>query len=436
MLGRLLLPLSSRTSLLEQRHTTCLEDDPARHTTRGPRRSQAAGATRVACSETWHEEMNRRIERMSRQLSFDSITFGALAKYKSGWGHWSLFCSRRVQADGTRYGPWLSGKENEKDERMIIDYITYEGFFANDEKGWATSAVRSKVAAVRFMRTCNYYPDPVAGNPRIKASFKVLEQRIREPTQVKMPATKEVVCSAMKRVFCSKGYSDGDSEAVNAAIQSAWLFLLRSSEYCSTDGSPQDYCLRLGDVAFYEIEGRRLSFRDAHLAHTMSLALRGSKTDQRRRGCTRRLNRTGQGIDAVDAVASMLRARGDEWLRNPFRPLFELESGKAISRSQVSEALKLGATALGLDPRRYATHSLRRGGITAMAAAGIPTEVIRRWGRWLSDCWRRYVFGTAEELRNLSRTMVEVDYTLAMALEDFRVSVPHQYKGQSSFRTG
>ena len=72
-----------------------------------------------------------------------------------------------------------------------------------------------------YLYTCNYYPDPVAGNPRIKASFKALGQRIREPTQVKMPATKEVVGSAMNRVFCGKGCSVGDSETVNAAIQSA-----------------------------------------------------------------------------------------------------------------------------------------------------------------------------------------------------------------------
>ena len=35
-----------------------------------------------------------------------------------------------------------------------------------------------------------------------------------------------------------------------------------------------------------------------------------------------------------------------------------------------------------------------------------------------------YVFGTAEELEDLSRTMVQADYTLAMALEDSRASVP------------
>ena len=59
-----------------------------------------------------------------------------------------------------------------------------------------------------------------------------------------------------------------------------------------------------------------------------------------------------------------------------------------------------------------------------MAAAGTPTEVIRRWGRWLSGYWRRYVFYTVEELENLSYTMVQADCTLAMALEDFRVPVP------------
>ena len=59
-----------------------------------------------------------------------------------------------------------------------------------------------------------------------------------------------------------------------------------------------------------------------------------------------------------------------------------------------------------------------------MAASCVPAEVIRRWGRWLSDCWRRCVFGAAEELEDLSHTMVQADSTLAMALEDFRASVP------------
>ena len=107
------------------------------------------------------------------------------------------------------------------------------------------------------MHTCNYYPDPVVGNPRIKATFKSLDKRVREPAQVKLPATKEVVISAMKRTTLSRSHTAKDKETVNAAIQSAWLFLLRSSEYCFVDGGTHDYCLRLGDIALYNREKQK-----------------------------------------------------------------------------------------------------------------------------------------------------------------------------------
>ena len=70
-----------------------------------------------------------------------------------------------------------------------------------------------------------------------------------------------------------------------------------------------------------------LSFRDAQKPMAMSFVTRGSMTDQARAGCIRCLNRTGLKIDVVDAVANMLQSRSDEWLSDPLRPLFELESG-------------------------------------------------------------------------------------------------------------
>ena len=187
----------------------------------------------------------------------------------------SLFCDRHAQADGAVHGPWLPGVDRERDERHIIDYIAYEGFFANDGKGWATSTVRGKVAAVRFIRTCSYYPGPVAGKPRIKASFKALKRRIREPP------------SAMTCTTRGTPHSGRDNEKVKAAIQSAWFFLLRLSEYCFVDGGTHDYCLRLGDIAFYDGEKNKLFFRDSQKAVAMSFVIRGSNTDHARVGCTR-----------------------------------------------------------------------------------------------------------------------------------------------------
>ena len=79
--------------------------------------------------------MNQRIDRMTRQLSFDSITASTLSNYKSGWNHWAQFCDRRVQADVTVHGPWMSGANLEKDEKQIIEYIAYEVFSPTMEKG-------------------------------------------------------------------------------------------------------------------------------------------------------------------------------------------------------------------------------------------------------------------------------------------------------------
>ena len=51
----------------------------------------------------------------------------------------------------------------------------------------------------------------------------------------------------------------------------------------------------------------------------------------------------------------------------------------------------LSAAVPAADPARYAGHSFRRGGATAMLIAGVPPAVIQRHGRWQSDTWRQYI---------------------------------------------
>lgn len=43
------------------------------------------------------------------------------------------------------------------------------------------------------------------------------------------------------------------------------------------------------------------------------------------------------------------------------------------------------------DPARYAGHSFRRGGASAMQLAGVPAVVIQKHGRWTSDAFRAYL---------------------------------------------
>ena len=42
-------------------------------------------------------------------------------------------------------------------------------------------------------------------------------------------------------------------------------------------------------------------------------------------------------------------------------------------------------SAIGLDPKRFGLHSLRSGGASAAANAGVPDRMIKRHGRWHSE---------------------------------------------------
>ncbi len=62
-----------------------------------------------------------------------------------------------------------------------------------------------------------------------------------------------------------------------------------------------------------------------------------------------------------------------------------------LSYSTFQKAIKTVAISLGLDPSRYSSHSLRIGGASVMAAAGLPDYVIQLIGRWKSLAFLTYI---------------------------------------------
>jgi site-specific recombinase XerD len=63
---------------------------------------------------------------------------------------------------------------------------------------------------------------------------------------------------------------------------------------------------------------------------------------------------------------------------------------RALSANTVSHIVKHQMKTLGLDPKLYASHSLRVGGVTAAVKHGIPATLIQKHGRWQSTCWYGY----------------------------------------------
>ena len=79
-------------------------------------------------------------------------------------------------------------------------------------------------------------------------------------------------------------------------------------------------------------------------------------------------------------------------------PIFLDHNRKPLHRNSFSNYVKKCATLAGLNPTYYNTHSFRIGRATQMAMDNIPTETIRRTGRWKSDAYLKYIRPTLQIL--------------------------------------
>jgi len=81
------------------------------------------------------------------------------------------------------------------------------------------------------------------------------------------------------------------------------------------------------------------------------------------------------------------------------------DSGK-LSRSRLSELLKEKLDKLGYPSVNFSPHSLRAGGATAAAEAGVPDHIFKRHGRWKSETAKDgYVKDSLEKRLSVSRSI-------------------------------
>ena len=71
--------------------------------------------------------------------------------------------------------------------------------------------------------------------------------------------------------------------------------------------------------------------------------------------------------------------------------LFVSSQAKPIRRVMVAKVLKMAIASVGLDPRCYNTHSLRSGKATQLHIKRCPAELIKRYGRWKSNAFLKYI---------------------------------------------
>ena len=200
---------------------------------------------------------------------------------------------------------------------------------------------------------------------------------------VRVPVTRAMLGEVIRGV--GMFYPFGDAQMLVAALSLAFFGLLRVSEYTSPGENLwlPDATLSIHDVGVDWVR------------QVVMVRLKVSKTDPFRSGVTVRVCATGS---EVCPYASMVRYLG---VRGPgVGPLFRFRDGRFLSRGHVAGVLQRF-----LPHYQVNTHSLRKGGATALAHLGVPPYVIQALGRWASDAYLTYIGLSDDFVRGVQQGM-------------------------------
>ena len=179
-----------------------------------------------------------------------------------------------------------------------------------------------------------------------------------------------------------------------AAFTLAFFGFLRASEF-TCNGSSFDttvhLCLR--NITFIP---------NIQSPNHMLVSIKQSKTDPFRKGCTLTIARSSTSICSVMAM----RDYPLQCKPAATSPLFTFTNGKWLSRASLAKELRSALQSCGLPADHYFTHSFRIGAATTLAAAGVPSWLIKVLGRWSSDCYERYIRTPQETLLAIPRKLV------------------------------
>ena len=194
---------------------------------------------------------------------------------------------------------------------------------------------------------------------------------------------------------------------LQAALLTAWFFMMRAKEYSDSSGVDEEMILRGQDVVL--TNGGQPAKEGQEEEATIQF--RKTKADQEAFGtCKTMLKANVKHVCVVEALRRLFevvprRFSGPE----SHLPLFRWATGGVVKRLEIQNILQKAAKAVGLPAERFQSHSLRIGGASALFQATGEVELVKRTGRWTSSAVHRYLHDSGDVLKGLSQKMANVD---------------------------
>jgi len=302
-------------------------------------------------------EMRRLLRQLPSVLE-QSLAPSTVKKYKATFKHWKAWSADQnvtsLPADPLHVALYLVKKVNESE---------------------SPAPVSAAVHAISWFHQISGHPDPcradVVGRVHQAAMRQLSGPRVR-----KLPLSKSV----LNRL--------GNVLSVDKLLELQTLTLI-------TLGFAG--CLRWDDLSNIFVDSLAIH-RDY-----MAIFLTSRKNDQLREGSWVFINRWKGSLCPVALIEQFLEQGGHESNARLFGRIRSVNGGQvvvgAMSYSRARELIRSALSRIGEDPDRYGVHSLRSGGVSVAAAAGVPDRLIQRHGGWKSEAGMKSYF--AESLPNL-----------------------------------
>ena len=223
---------------------------------------------------------------------------------------------------------------------------------------------------------------PGRSDPALLQAVKRTVRRLTMPPKAKLPLLKSHL-TEMARA-CKATEQD-----IRDVFMMILMFMgfLRESEAAA---------LLHDDVWIGELEGFE--------GPVLFINVRMSKTDQTHENATIVLCGS-----AASAICPIRWFRLFQKVRRGGTHLFHQSNRGSVSKlapASPNSILKKWLERIGIDPRRYGSHSLRRGGATAASRARVKTHVLKRHGRWLSDAVYLYIIDSVQDTLGVARAIL------------------------------
>ena len=320
--------------------------------------------------------------------------------YQSAWGKWCDWSRRQGWQS-----PYLSLKDDPvTNENKVLGYLGFLGWL-----GTSVATLKQAVFAFKDAHKRAGYGDATGKMHRLWIVLNSLERNsVKKPRRLGVTAPMlRWIGQSLEEGSQSFGELKVDCRMLQAALLTAWFFMLRAREYSDSSGIDEDMILRGEDV---QLTSRATKEGEGE-TEELTVQFRKTKADQESFGTCKTMLPTG--VDFVCVVEAMKRLKEVTPRRfggpEAHMPLFRWSSGQVLKRLEVQNILQRAARAVGLPAERFQSHSLRIGGASALYQATGKIELVKRTGRWTSSAVQRYLHDSGDVLKGLAAKMANVD---------------------------